>query len=78
MSGWIKQEDREEMIETFSKRKAGTVEIEGQNPVQVSFLSPEELEERRKGIEFGERHVRDRTKPFRANAPVIVPKRSPR
>lgn len=78
MAGWVKQEDRDKMIETFSKRKSGTIELDDQNPVEVSFLSPEELEERRKGIEFGERVVRDRTKPYRHNAPVIMPNRNAR
>lgn len=78
MSGWVTQEDRDKMKEAFEPRKSGVVEIEGQNPVEVSFLSPEELEERRKGIEFGERFVRKPGMPYRPNAPYIAPRRNPR
>lgn len=71
MPGWVTQEDREAMIEAFEKnrkrnRRKGeptVVKIAGQKPVEVSFLSPEELEARREGIDFGERQNADRDHP---------------
>ena len=78
MATWVTQEDRDEMIDKFTrnrkKKKEGTVKLTGQKPVEVRFLTPEELEERRKGIEFGERVPVDRSR-FRANAPVVLPSR---
>ena len=81
MPAWVTQEDREKMIEKFTanrkknRGKKAVVKIEEQNPVEVSFLSPEELEERRKGKEFGERIVPDRNRPRRPGQFVIVPSR---
>lgn len=76
MAGWVTQEDREEMIEAFEKNRRrnrrkpepSVVKITGQKPIEVRFLSPEELAARREGIDFGERQNADRDRPYRPGA----------